>query len=116
MPESQTLLWMGGTEENLRGRIEQLKKENFEGVTQLQIHYHANKDKKNPDPFYPSDKFMQEVGVELRKHEILFQSLPWGMTDPNVYHKLLDLGVASFATDHPEITLKAVSDYYKKHK
>ena len=28
------------------------------------------------------------------------------------WRQLLDFGVASFATDHPEVTLKAVSDYY----
>jgi hypothetical protein len=29
-----------------------------------------------------------------------------------VYWQLLDLGVASFATDHPNVILKAVRDYY----
>jgi hypothetical protein len=34
------------------------------------------------------------------------------VAEPKVYWQLLDLGVAFFATDHPEVTLKAVRDYY----
>ena len=49
--------------------------------------------------------------AELRRRGILYQSLPWGVADPKVYWQLLDLGVMSFATDHPEVTLKAVRDY-----
>jgi hypothetical protein len=30
-----------------------------------------------------------------------------------VYWKLLDLGVMSFASDHPDVTRKAIADYFE---
>lgn len=114
VPESDTLHWMGGTEDVLRKRIDELKKTNFADITQLQIHVRLKPklDLSKPDPFTPSDDFLREVGRELRSRGIVYQSLPWGAADPKVYWKLLDLGVMSFATDHPDVTLNAVKKYY----
>jgi hypothetical protein len=63
------------------------------------------------EPFNLSRAFLRSTGEELRRNGILYQSLPWGVAEPKVYWQLLDLGVASFATDHPDVTLKAVRDY-----
>ena len=43
VPQSDTLLWMRGSEEQLRKRIEDLRKTNFEGITQLQVHIFPTK-------------------------------------------------------------------------
>lgn len=110
VPESQTLLWMGGTETILAGRLRELKASDFKGVTQLQIHVTVG-DPKAGDPFTPRSSFLQSVGVELRRRSILFQVLPWGQHEVAVYQRLLDLGVQSFATDDPPATLKAVQTY-----
>jgi glycerophosphoryl diester phosphodiesterase len=116
VPQSQTLLWLGGDEAKLNGRLDEVRKSNFADITQLQIHIRLNKDKRSSEPFTPSSAFMVKVGKEIRSHHILFQSLPWDVADPNIYSALLDLGVASFATDHPDVTVQAVKDYYAKHK
>lgn len=108
VPESGTLLWMGGTEEALEKRLADLRREKFAGVTQLQIHVRTTP----TGDITPSPAFLTKVGRELRAQDILFQSLPWGTTDPKLYWRLLDLGVASFATDYPKITLDAVRKYY----
>ena len=42
---------------------------------------------------------------------MVFQTFPY-TDDPSVYAKLLDLGVMSFATDFPDITLRALKAYY----
>ena len=112
-PSSGTLLWMGGSEESLRTRLETLRSEAFAGLTQLQVHVRLKKgaDLSKPDPFTPSDAFLIELGRELRERKILFQVLPWGASDPKVYARLLDLGVMSFATDHPKNTVAAVRAY-----
>jgi glycerophosphoryl diester phosphodiesterase len=112
IPESETLLWMGGTDAALQKRIDELKKANFEGVTQLQVHIHPVKTEDGSIRFQESDSFIASVGEELRHRGIVFQTLPWQSTEPKVYWKLLDLGVMSFATDHPQVTLDAVHDYY----
>lgn len=120
VPESDTLLWMSGSEKSKRERIEALKKLNFQGITQLQIHVRlpgdpSAKDIQPGEPFTPSRRFLIEVGEELAKRGILFQTLPYGATDEATYTTLLDLGFASFATDHPKVTKTAVEDYYHAH-
>lgn len=110
VPESGTLLWMGGTEAAMGKRLADLRKAKFEGVTQLQIHVRP---KAGTDEFTPTPAFLTKTGQELRDRGILFQTLPWGGTDTKLYWKLLDLGAASFATDHPTITLDAVRKYYE---
>lgn len=113
VPESGTLLWMGGTEEALAKRLSALRETEFADVTQLQIHVRP-RSADDGGGFAPSPAFLRRTGEELRSHDILFQTLPWGSTDPQLYRQLLDLGVASFATDHPHVTLEAVRDYYRQ--
>lgn len=112
-PASGTLLWMGGTEEDLRKRLTELRETDFAGVTQVQVHVRVKPkaDPAAPDAFTLSDAFLIETGRELRSRDILYQSLPWGAADGKVYERLLDLGVMSFATDYPKQTMEAVRRY-----
>lgn len=123
VPQSDTLHWMGGTAKSekdgtteavLRKRLADLRKTDFADITQLQIHVRMKKGAtvNDADPFSPSVAFLKEVGEELRKHNIVYQCLPWGVSDAKVYWRLLDLGVMSFATDHPDVTTDAVRKYY----
>ncbi|MDR2754728.1 MAG: hypothetical protein LBC20_03390 [Planctomycetaceae bacterium] len=107
-PKSLTLHWMGGTEEKLTERLDYLEKVRFEAVDQLQIHVTINKE----GQFSPSDLFLRKTGERLRKYGVLFQTLPWNGNDPKVYQHLLDLGIASFATDFPDVTVNTVRKYY----
>jgi glycerophosphoryl diester phosphodiesterase len=119
LPDSKTLLWMGGTEAALEKRFVELRKTDFADVTQLQVHVRLKQDLNSigPDsvnPFEPSDDFLVRAGKEVRSHGILYQSLPWGGTTKGVYWKLLDLGVMSFATDRPDVTREAIREYYRR--
>ncbi len=136
VPESATLLWMRGGDQVLRARIAALRQTDFAGITQLQIHVFPNRTleaamaiagttaaklgispaaaKASGDPFTPSSAFIAELGRELRTRHILFQVLPY-TDDAGVYAPLLDLGVMSFATDHPDITLREIKAYYDRH-
>lgn len=130
VPESQTLLWMGGTEEYLEGRFAELRKTDFADVTQLQIHVNikgavgtvpdatavAAVKRDSTDPFKESDAFLIAHAAEVRSHGITAQTLPWGANSKDVYWKLLDLGFMSFATDHPDVTQDAVKAYYAEKK
>ena len=115
VPEAQTLNWMGGSEATLEKRLAELRATGFAGVTQLQLHIHLNTNNPAVEPFTLSRRFIRATGEELRQRGILFQALPWGVAEEKVYHQLLDLGVASFATDHPKVTLEAVRKYYQKN-
>lgn len=114
---AQTIYWMGtwgqADENPLHERFAELRRHDFHGVTQLQVHaalrvplVEVRRDA--VDPFTPSDAFFRAAAVELKARKVLFQSLPWGGASEAVYAKLLDLGVESFATDHPNVTLAAV--------
>lgn len=107
VPESRTLLWMGGDEATLAGRFQALRANGFAGVTQLQIHVKTG-DLATDDPFTPSSTFLRSVAEELDHRGILFQVFPLDRPNPAVYARLLDLGVDSFATDDPEATVRAV--------
>ena len=52
--------------------------------------------------------------AELRQHGILFQALAWDHKDPEIHWQLMDLGVASFATDYPDVVMQAIRDYYAR--
>jgi len=114
---AQTLYWMGignDTDETpLHQRFAELRTNDFAGVTQLQVHASlrlplADVRRDTVDPFAPSDAFFRAVAQELRERGVLFQSLPWGESSEAVYAKLLDLGVQSFASDYPDVTLAAI--------
>lgn len=111
LPEAGTLLWMRGTERQLEKRFDELEKKGFAGITQLQIHIFPNDDKASTEPFALRRSFVAGLGERLRAHGILFQTLPY-TPEPKVYSSLLDLGVASFATDYPDVTQKALDEYY----
>lgn len=120
VPDSDTLLWVGGkTGAEQKKKYEAARKRNFEGITQLQIHgnvegdYDVNKTTRDTvNPFTVEDEYLIKAGNELREKGVLFQMLPWKANTEGVYWKLLDLGVMSFATDHPDVTIKAIKDYY----
>lgn len=113
VPESDTLLWMGGREKEIAAKYENARKTGFKGITQIQFHVHMDGKaedvrRDSVDPFSPSDRFIREAATELEERGIVLQTLPWGGTTREIYWKLLDLGVDAFATDHPRVTLDAV--------
>jgi glycerophosphoryl diester phosphodiesterase len=136
VPDSETLLWMRGSEPQLRARIAELRASGFAGITQVQIHIFPNrtieealamasiapakievsveKAKASGEPFTLSRAFIVELGQELRARHILFQALPY-TSDASVYAQLLDLGLMSFATDYPDVTLREIKAYYARH-
>ncbi|WP_442483780.1 glycerophosphodiester phosphodiesterase [Aeoliella sp. SH292] len=113
VPESLTLIWNGGTEADLQQRLATIRAADFEGITHLQIHVRVIGDPTDPEPFVPSIAFLKQVRDELKERGIVFQVLPWENADPKVYRRLLDLGVESFATDYPEVTVEALRGFEK---
>jgi len=99
---------MGASEEKLLERLALLEENDFQHIDQLQIHVRINQS----GDFEPGEAFLKQTGERLRKHNILYQVLPWEGKEISVYKRLLDLGVASFATDYPDVTMQAISEYY----
>lgn len=111
LPSSNTLLWMGENEPRLEERMAELRGTGFADVTQLQIHVNVG-DLAATDPFAPSSAFLSEAGREIRARGILFQVLVKGSDDARAYQKLMDLGVESFATDDPLVTLEVMREHH----
>lgn len=108
-PDSQTLHWMGGSEAELRKRLDQLEERQFQAIDQLQVHVRFASDGK----MAPSEEFLIGVGEQLRRQDVVFQVFPWETKDPRSFERLLELGVASFATDFPDVTAETVRRYYQ---
>jgi glycerophosphoryl diester phosphodiesterase len=125
LPESATLLWVHGTEAEIRRDFARYRREKFAGITQLQIHVYPKAttdswapptDESGPEnPFRVSNDFLRKTGEELRAHGVVFQAFPY-TDDPAVYGRLLDLGVMSFATDHPDVALREIKAYYEARR
>jgi glycerophosphoryl diester phosphodiesterase len=119
--ESETLLWLHGNEAKLGKEFEELRRTNFKDVTQVQIHVYPKDstdswappaDASAPeDPFRLRSEYLLKTGEELRAHGVLFQVFPY-TEDPSVFAKLMDLGVMSFATDHPDVAIRELKAYY----
>ncbi len=124
VPESETLLWMHGNEAKLTKELAALRAAKFAGVTSVQIHVYpkvttdswappADESPAN-NPFRLPNKFLRQTGEELRAHGVLFQTFPY-TDDASAYRKLLDLGVMSFATDHPDQAMREIKAYYAEN-
>ncbi len=121
VPESETLLWMHGNEAELSKDFAELRKTKFAGVTQVQVHVYPKETRDTwapptdvspaDNPFRLRNAFLCGVGEELRAHGVVFQTFPY-TRDAAVYGQLLDLGVMSFATDYPDVTLREIKAYY----
>lgn len=114
LPGSVTMLWMSEPETRLKVRLEQLRAVDFAGINRIQFHPRANTNSASIEPFTLSRSFLRAVADETRSRRIVFEVFPRDITDPKAYWQLLDLGVASFSTDHPQLTIKAVRDYYAR--
>jgi glycerophosphoryl diester phosphodiesterase len=110
VPESLTLLWNRGTEEQLDAKFDKLRAKEFAGISHLQIHARVG-DLASGDPFTPSSKYLKNVIREMNSRGIVFQVIPWECSDRRAYVKLLELGVPSFATDYPQVTLEAIREF-----
>jgi hypothetical protein len=115
VPESPTLIWNRVTEQQLEKKLDTLRKNDYRGITYLQIHVHI-KDQPGGDSFDPSSDYLRKIGQELKSRGVVFQVLPWECSDQKVYEKLLELGAQSFATDYPEVTLAAVKEFRQRGK
>lgn len=135
VPESGTLIWIPTGEKATMKMIDDLVASgDIKYITSMQLHVHPNRNGKsynssmdggqdwkkipctsNPDePFNHRQKFIIKLGERLRSMGILYQTLPY-TKDASFYPALMDLGVASFATDYPDVAMREIKAYYKKH-
>ena len=106
MPGTDTLRWVWMDEgqagwTKAEAEIAILRAQGFAGITQLQLHILVG------ETLHPSEPVIRALVDELRARNIVFQIFPHS-NDPNIYRRLHQLGVHSFATDHPHELLDAL--------
>jgi len=103
-PGAMTMLWMGGTEYALGRMFEQLRRDEFAGISILQIILFPDT---TADGFQPPISYLQLRQSQLEERGIALQVIPWKISDPAVFERLLSAGFRYFATDYPETALEA---------
>lgn len=103
-PGAMTVLWMGGSEAALDQMFAQLRRDDFAGISILQIILFKND---STEGFRPSVSSLQERQTELARRGIVLQVIPWEIAEPRVFEKLLAAGIRFFGTDFPETALDA---------
>ena len=100
LPKSQTMIWMGGSQEEIAAILDALRKTGFSGIYIVHMHY-------RPVPgtgtFNMSDQFMLNVQAELASEGIVLQVQPWNIEDPLIYERLFRIGIRNVGTDFPDM-------------
>lgn len=112
-PRSMTMLWLGGTEYALDRMFEQLRRDEFAGISILQIIVFQDA---SAAGFRPAIGYLQQRRSELAEKGIALQLIPWEMADQAVFEKLLSAGFRFFGTDYPQTALDAYQQHLKPGK
>ena len=100
VPGSQTMIWMGGSQEEINAILNSLRATDFAGVYIVHMHYRPVA---GTDAFNMSDRFMLDVQDELSAKGIIVQVQPWNIEDPLVYERLFSIGIRHVGTDFPDM-------------
>ncbi len=99
-PEVRTMLWIGGTPEEIQGKFQAALDSGFEGLNQVQLHLH-NKSSEQGIEYLLDESFLKDALEQTRKAGIDLEVLPFEFDDTSL-HRLLDLGIRWYATDYPQ--------------
>lgn len=102
VPTAQTMIWMGGTQAEIERTLDALRATGFDGVYIVHLHYRPTAAK---GVFNLSDEFMLAVQRELEEQGIVLQIQPWNIEDPQIYERLLRIGIKFTGTDYPDLLL-----------
>ena len=114
VPESETLLWVWHGAD-MAAQMDAVRRGGFAGITQLQLHTQVGQ----AGELSPTEGMLRALAEECRGRGIVLQTFPF--TDylgapcaSDVYRRLLELGVTSFATDYPLEALRAIEAFERR--
>lgn len=120
-PEGVGMLWLGyvwtkdktANMDGLNAVLKRLRENDFRGVNHLVLHIQADPQKE--DPFEPKSEFLREFAKEMKDRGIPMECITWSNgKNPEVYRKLLELGVTGIATDFPSVVLPIIEEAREK--
>lgn len=100
VPNSQTMIWMGGSEEKINDTLNMLRAADFAGVYIVHMHYRPVP---GTNDYNMSDRFMLDVQAELAAKGVVVQIMPWNIEDPLVFERLFKIGIHNIGTDYPDL-------------
>lgn len=110
IPESQTMIWMGGTQDEIAQTIATLRAADFAGIYIVHLHYKPV----SPGKYQLSEEFMRATRDELGKQGVVVQIMPWNVEEPGVYERLFKLGLDNVGTDYPDLLRPLHDKYFKR--
>ena len=112
IPEIRTKNWLGGSAQAIMDQFQTLEQENFEGITEVQLHLNQLKDWDGKSWRYQlTPDYIRKALLVTRNAGVLLQTLPWQF-EKNDLTAVLDLGVRSFAVDFPNKFTKICAEYF----
>lgn len=100
VPNAQTMIWMGGTQDEIDAVLNGLRAADFSGVYIVHMHYRPVA---GTGTFNMSDRFMLDVQAELAAKGVVVQVQPWNIEDPLIYERLFSIGIRNVGTDFPDM-------------
>lgn len=100
LPKSQTMIWMGGSQDEINAVLNSLRTSAFSGVYIVHMHYRPIV---GTSRFNMSDQFMLDVQAELAAEGVVVQVQPWNIEDPLIYERLFSIGIRNVGTDFPDM-------------
>ena len=111
LPEITIKQWVGGNAESIKNTFREAEKAGFRGFEQIQLHLN---DLAAPRPewrYQLEPEFLSEALPITRDHGVLLQVLPWNFEREDL-HRLLSLGIRSFAVDYPHKFCRLSSEWF----
>jgi len=108
VPGSQTMIWMGGTQQEIDTTLNALRATDFRDVYIVHLHYRPVA---GTDAFNMSDRFMLDVQTELAELGVIVQVQPWNIEAPLIYERLFSIGLRNLGTDFPDMLLLVRSQF-----
>ena len=108
-PAGRTKNWLGGPADSIVEQFDVLRQEDFQGITEVQLHLNDASGKKWRYDLEP--EFVAEALEITKKNGVLLQVLPWKFEKADL-DAILDLGVRSFAVDYPAKFKKICAVYF----
>ena len=110
-PAARTKNWLGGPAAAIKAQFSLLERENFQNITEVQLHLNDAPGKAWRYDLDP--EFVAEALRVTRAHGVLLQVLPWRFEQEDLT-AVLELGVRSFAVDYPNKFMKFCAVYFSR--
>ena len=103
----RSMLWIGGTAEQIREKFEAALDTGFDGLDQVQLHLHDAEQPSGTWRYALTPDYLRYALEAAASRGVELEVLPFAFDEPSI-HQLLELGIRWFATDEPAKFVRSV--------